>query len=63
MPQVGFEPTIPVFARVKTVHASDREPTVIGNLARASQITFHFTSLNIRHIINKAFKNISVEFY
>jgi hypothetical protein len=30
MPQVGFEPTIPVFERAKTVHASDRAATVIG---------------------------------
>jgi hypothetical protein len=32
MPQVGFEPTIPVFERVKTVHALDGAGTVIGNL-------------------------------
>jgi hypothetical protein len=30
MPRVGFEPTIPVFARAKTVHALDRAVTVIG---------------------------------
>jgi hypothetical protein len=30
MPQRGFEPTIPVFERVKTVHALDRAATVIG---------------------------------
>jgi hypothetical protein len=30
MSRVGFEPTIPVFERVKTVHASDRAATVIG---------------------------------
>jgi hypothetical protein len=30
MPQVGFEPTIPVFERPKTVHALDRAATVIG---------------------------------
>jgi hypothetical protein len=30
MPEVGFEPTIPAFERVKTVHALDREATVIG---------------------------------
>jgi hypothetical protein len=29
MPQVRFEPTIPVFERVKTVHALDRAATVI----------------------------------
>jgi hypothetical protein len=30
MPRVGFEPTIPVFERAKTVHALDRAVTVIG---------------------------------
>jgi hypothetical protein len=28
---VGFEPTIPIFKRAKTLHALDREATVIGN--------------------------------
>jgi hypothetical protein len=30
MPLVGFEPTIPVFERAKTVHALDRAGTAIG---------------------------------
>jgi hypothetical protein len=30
MPRVGYEPTIPVFKRAKTVHALDRAATVIG---------------------------------
>jgi hypothetical protein len=30
MTQVGFEPTIPVFERAKTVDALDRATTVIG---------------------------------
>jgi hypothetical protein len=30
MPLVEFEPTNPVFERVKTVHALDRAATVIG---------------------------------
>jgi hypothetical protein len=30
MPWVGFESTIPVFERAKTVHALDRAATVIG---------------------------------
>jgi uncharacterized membrane protein len=30
MPQAGFEPTIPVFERAKTVHALDGAATVIG---------------------------------
>jgi hypothetical protein len=29
--QVGFEPTIPVFEREKTVHALERAATVIGH--------------------------------
>jgi hypothetical protein len=32
MPRVGFEPTIPVFQRLETVHALDRETAVIGGL-------------------------------
>jgi hypothetical protein len=30
MPQVGFEPTIPVFERAKTAHALDRAANVLG---------------------------------
>jgi hypothetical protein len=30
MLQVGFEPTIPVFERAKTIHALERAATVIG---------------------------------
>jgi hypothetical protein len=30
MPWAGFEPTIPALERIKTVHALDREATVIG---------------------------------
>jgi hypothetical protein len=30
MLRVGFEPTIPMFERAKTVHISDRVATVIG---------------------------------
>jgi hypothetical protein len=33
MPQVGFEPTIPVFEQAKTVHGLDRAATVIGRNA------------------------------
>jgi hypothetical protein len=32
MPQVGFEPKIPVFEWVKTVHTLDRAATVIDSL-------------------------------
>jgi hypothetical protein len=30
MPQMGFEPTIPVFEQAKTVYALDRAATVIS---------------------------------
>jgi hypothetical protein len=30
MPEVGFDPTTPVFERTKTVHALDGAATVIG---------------------------------
>jgi hypothetical protein len=30
MPQVGFEPTTPVFERAKTFHASDPVAYVVG---------------------------------
>jgi hypothetical protein len=32
MPEVGFEPTIPVFERAKIFHALDGATTVIGEL-------------------------------
>jgi hypothetical protein len=32
MPQVGFEPMIPVLKRAKTVHALDRAATVVAVL-------------------------------
>jgi hypothetical protein len=31
MPQVEFEPNIPVFEQAKTVHALDRAASVTGN--------------------------------
>jgi hypothetical protein len=37
---MGFEPTIPVFERAKTVHAVDRAATVIGFFYSGVQKTF-----------------------
>jgi hypothetical protein len=34
MTQVGFEPTIPVFKRAKTVHSLDREATMNGEVCK-----------------------------
>jgi hypothetical protein len=39
MSRVGFEPTIPVFERTKTVHALDRAAAVIG-LRRMQQLEY-----------------------
>jgi hypothetical protein len=43
MPRVGFEPTAPVFERVKTVHALERAATVIGDeiTLKATNVNFH----------------------
>jgi hypothetical protein len=38
MPQVGFEPTIPVFQRAKSVHALDCAVTVIGRWKRCGKL-------------------------
>jgi hypothetical protein len=38
MPEAGFEPTIPLFERAKTVHALDREASVIGGQHSGDEI-------------------------
>jgi hypothetical protein len=50
MPQVGFEPTIPVFGRAKTVHALDRADTMIGPY-------IHVDYINILKIKKVSFKH------
>jgi hypothetical protein len=60
MPRVGFEPTILAFKRAKTVHASDREATVISHCG---------THFHIIHIITRfshlrfCCKNLRVSWY
>jgi hypothetical protein len=49
MPSVGFEPTIPAFERVKTVHALDRAATVIGKIGQLQNIYWFYASLMIRY--------------
>jgi hypothetical protein len=41
MPQVGLEPTIPVFERAKTVHGSDRAATVTGSQRYARTVSLN----------------------
>jgi hypothetical protein len=48
MPQVGFEPTIPVFKRAKTLHALDRAATVIGAL-----YIYIYTCYKYEHVLCK----------
>jgi hypothetical protein len=40
MPQVGFEPMIPVFERVKTVQALYSSATLIGSYIRSYVVYF-----------------------
>jgi hypothetical protein len=42
---VGFEPTIPVFKRAKTGHASDRATTVIGKPLEVGYILWSYLNL------------------
>jgi hypothetical protein len=57
MPGVGFEPTISVFQRAKTLHFLDRTATVIGffepqpSLKDSARLHPVFTSLNFVTII------------
>jgi hypothetical protein len=48
MPRVGFESTIPVFERAKTVHALDRAATVIGSVCMATLLLTNILSLTIK---------------
>jgi hypothetical protein len=45
-PRIGSEPMIPVFEWVKTVHASDRATTVIGNKATLGTV-FNYMACTI----------------
>jgi hypothetical protein len=44
MPRMGFEPTIPVFERAKTVHALDHAATVIGDRYVREENYYHVSS-------------------
>jgi hypothetical protein len=63
MPQVGFEPAIPVFELAKTVHALDCAATVIGtsvriNLEFISALDVSYVCLMLREENNlNAFDN------
>jgi hypothetical protein len=50
MPRVGFESTILVFERAKTVHALGRSPTVIGNMRYYSGLKSYMQQFLIQDI-------------
>jgi hypothetical protein len=47
MPLVGFEPTIRVFERAKTVQVLDRAATVIGPLSYCCATKFVFVKTSV----------------
>jgi hypothetical protein len=47
MPRVGFEPTIQVFERAKTVHDLDRTATVIGETCTGNK--YFLFSITLGH--------------
>jgi hypothetical protein len=48
-PRVGFEPTIPVFERVKTVQVLHREAAVIGTTQHMSTTTIDQFAANSKY--------------
>jgi hypothetical protein len=50
MPQVGFEPTIPVFQRANTVHALDRAATV-NHHVQIHLVAFAFSSILVIYFL------------
>jgi hypothetical protein len=57
IPRVGFEPTIPVLERAKTVHALDRATTVIGfrgihHLKFCMKLLFPTFDLHVQNVAN-----------
>jgi hypothetical protein len=68
MPWVGFEPTIPVFERAKTVYASDCAAPVIGTTQHSwSANSFKFTpsifKINVTSTLHNEFMWLYVIFY
>jgi hypothetical protein len=58
MPQVGFEPAIPVYEWAKTVHALHREATVIGaSTFSNSKIPRVYICLYVFDMILSIYKN------
>jgi hypothetical protein len=64
MPQVRFEPTIPVFKRAKTVDALDRAATVIGllhvRLQKLHESQIHIKGHSTTIIFHQHMPNITI---
>jgi hypothetical protein len=52
MPRVGYEPTIPVFERAKTVHALDRAATVIGVVNHLEDVNVVIYLISFKYLCN-----------
>jgi hypothetical protein len=58
MPQVVFEPTIPVFEQAENVYASDRAATAIGSHLRyiseieVTKVLQHFCKVGTNNLLN-----------
>jgi hypothetical protein len=61
MPQVGYEPTIPVSERVKTVHALDRAATVSCCFSNRPNYTFRYIGHGARTRERKWINNSNKE--
>jgi hypothetical protein len=60
VPRVGFEPTIPAFERVETVHALDSATTVIGFLLGLNAIIQAIPNVLIKYRPTNCVENLYV---
>jgi hypothetical protein len=60
MPRVEFEPTTPAFEQAKTVHASDREATVIGISQSRTALKFMLPERNAHPIAESTDPKVTI---
>jgi hypothetical protein len=60
MPRVGFQPTIPLLERAKTVHALDRALTMIGWDLLLPNGTYSHLNLYVNMHVNVYFINLQL---
>jgi hypothetical protein len=63
MPRVGFEPTVPVLVRAKTVHTLDHAATVIGTMYTLRRTNYKLTlsRLNFSHVWSHTLSSLEPE--